>query len=234
MSNAKKADTLKQNDDNKAFSERFLKIVGSTATQDEIAKRINTSRQNVGNWISGKAKPDIYAIEKISKAYSVSTDYLLGLTDIQTKDGDVSAFCGVSGLSENAALHLLFNQHADIFNKMLESFVFDDFLSALHYLTEQSEYWIEQARQNDSISKLDLDYVDLYRYRAHKIFDLILDEFDRRTYQEELTKEINSKTKEHDIELQKQLDRLTYEYYASTSADEKAALANKIQELRNQ
>ena len=233
MSNAKNANNTIQSDESKAFSERFLKIVGGTATQDEIAKTIGTSRQNVGNWISGKAKPDIYALAKISKAYQVSTDYLLGLTDIQTKNGDVSAFCGVSGISENAALHLLFNQHADIFNKMIECFVFDDFLSVLHYLTEQSEYWIEQAKQNDNISKLDLDYVDLYRYRAHKIFDIILNEFDQRTYQEELTKEINSKTKEHDIELQKQLDRLTYEYYAATSEDEKTALANKIQELRN-
>ena len=64
------------------FQNRFRKIVGETATQEEIAKIVNSSRQNVGNWLSGKAKPDMNALTEIAKGYDVSVDFLLGLIDV--------------------------------------------------------------------------------------------------------------------------------------------------------
>lgn len=70
------------------FQERFKKLVGNS-TQEEVAKKIDTSRQNVGNWLGGKSRPDIYALAEISKAFSVSTDYLLGRTDIKSLDENV-------------------------------------------------------------------------------------------------------------------------------------------------
>lgn len=234
MSNAKKSDITKQNDDNKAFSERFLKIVGSIATQDEISKKIGTSRQNVGNWISGKAKPDIYALAKISKAYNVSTDYLLGLTDIQTKDGDTTAFCNVSGITENAATHFLFCRYPDILSRIFECDFFDDFISIINDVFECSFAWVEQAKQNNNVSKIDLDYIDLYRYRAHKIFDLILNEFDRREIDDETANEIIRKTTEKDIELYHRLDKLIYEYYSAVSAKDKDRLQKEISKIRKQ
>ena len=68
------------------FQERFRELVGDTATQEEIAKKVNTSRQNVGNWLKGKSKPDIYALAEIAKGYNVSTDYLLGLKNIKIEE----------------------------------------------------------------------------------------------------------------------------------------------------
>lgn len=234
MSNAKNANNTIQSDESKAFSERFLKIVGSTTTQDEIAKTIGTSRQNVGNWISGKAKPDIYALAKISKAYNVSTDYLLGLTDIQTKDGDTSAFCKVSGITENAATHFLFCRYPDILSRIFECDFFDDFMNVINDIFECSFMWVEQAKQNNNISKIDLDYIDLYRYRAHKVFDLILNEFDRREIDDVTANEIKRITTEHDLELYHKLDRLIYEYYSATSAKDKDRLQKEISEIRKQ
>lgn len=63
------------------FIDRFNEIVGANATQEEIAQKIGTSRQNVGNWLSGKSKPDICMIVNIAKAYGITTDYLLGVSD---------------------------------------------------------------------------------------------------------------------------------------------------------
>ena len=39
-----------ENDKKNVFQERFRELVGDTATQEEIAKKVNTSRQNC-EWI---------------------------------------------------------------------------------------------------------------------------------------------------------------------------------------
>lgn len=85
-----------------SFQERFKELVGDTATQEEIAGKVNTSRQNVGNWLNGKSKPDIYALAEISKGYGVSVDWLLGLTDVKTNDTTLSGVCEYTGLNEKA------------------------------------------------------------------------------------------------------------------------------------
>lgn len=94
---------------NLTFINRFIEITGkgeTQATQDDIAQKIGTSRQNVGNWLSGKTQPDIKALAAIAKAYNVSTDYLLGLTDVQSPDTDIQAICNYTGLSEKALKRL--------------------------------------------------------------------------------------------------------------------------------
>lgn len=89
------------------FQKRFKELVGDTATQEEIAGKVNTSRQNVGNWLNGKSKPDIYALAEISKGYGVSTDWLLGLTDIKTNNVTLQDTCKYTGLSEKAIHSIL-------------------------------------------------------------------------------------------------------------------------------
>ena len=76
------------NKEQNVFKDRFNEIVGSDATQEEIAQKIGTSRQNVGNWLSGRSKPDILALKNIAQAYDVSTNYLLGISDVKTSDAE--------------------------------------------------------------------------------------------------------------------------------------------------
>lgn len=52
-------------------------------TQDELAKKIYTSRSNIANYENGKNMPSIDILEKIAKLFGVSTDYLLGKSDIR-------------------------------------------------------------------------------------------------------------------------------------------------------
>lgn len=89
-----------------SFQERFKELVGDTATQEEIAGKVNTSRQNVGNWLNGKSKPDIYALAEISKGYGVSVDWLLGLTDVKTNDTTLSGVCEYTGLNEKSLKYI--------------------------------------------------------------------------------------------------------------------------------
>lgn len=53
--------------------------------QEDVAKILNTSKQNYGRYENGKRKLSIEDLIKLSKFYHVSTDYILGLEDTKYK-----------------------------------------------------------------------------------------------------------------------------------------------------
>lgn len=55
-------------------------------TQDELAKKIDTSRSNIANYENDKNMPSVDILEKLSKLFNVSTDYLLGKSDIRNPE----------------------------------------------------------------------------------------------------------------------------------------------------
>lgn len=46
-------------------------------SQEELAVKLDVSRQAVSKWEAGQANPDIENIMKLSKIYNVSTDFIL-------------------------------------------------------------------------------------------------------------------------------------------------------------
>ena len=46
-------------------------------SQDELAEKLDVSRQSVSKWESGKAIPDSAKILALSQLFDVSTDFLL-------------------------------------------------------------------------------------------------------------------------------------------------------------
>lgn len=55
-------------------------------TQDELAKKIDSSRSNIANYENGKNKPSVEILEKLAELFNVSTDYLLGKSDIRNPE----------------------------------------------------------------------------------------------------------------------------------------------------
>ena len=51
-------------------------------TQNDIAKLLGTTRQQIGKWENGVQKMGIDKYIILAKYYNVSLDYLAGLTDI--------------------------------------------------------------------------------------------------------------------------------------------------------
>lgn len=47
-------------------------------TQEQLSKKINTSRQNITNWETGYSIPSIELLTKLADFFECSTDYLLG------------------------------------------------------------------------------------------------------------------------------------------------------------
>ena len=52
-------------------------------TQQEISEQLDISRGIYGNYETGFAKPPIDVLEKLADYFNVSTDYLLGRTEIK-------------------------------------------------------------------------------------------------------------------------------------------------------
>lgn len=46
-------------------------------SQEQLAEKLDVSRQAISKWESGQANPDINNIMKLSNIYGVSTDYIL-------------------------------------------------------------------------------------------------------------------------------------------------------------
>lgn len=61
-------------------------------TQEELAKKINTSRSNIANYENDKNMPSIDVLEKLSKVFNCSIDYLLGKSNIKNYDKDKQEF----------------------------------------------------------------------------------------------------------------------------------------------
>lgn len=46
-------------------------------TQDQLAEKLNVTRQAVSNWETGKTQPDIEMLTKISEYFDVSVEHLI-------------------------------------------------------------------------------------------------------------------------------------------------------------
>ena len=81
------------------FDERLKELRKSLGiNQIEFDKRLNVTKQCISNWENNNIMPSIDMLIRISKTFSVSADYLLGLDDQRTLN--------VTGLSAEQIFHL--------------------------------------------------------------------------------------------------------------------------------
>lgn len=60
------------------FSEKLLTLrKANNLTQEQLAEKLDVSRQSVSKWESGQATPELEKIVAISAIFDVTTDYLL-------------------------------------------------------------------------------------------------------------------------------------------------------------
>lgn len=88
---------------NGVFPERLRKLLDDRGvTRTELARELNISRQAVSQYADGTGQPNADKLKTIANFFSVSSDYLLGLTEQQTADVDVQKMCAYTGLGEAA------------------------------------------------------------------------------------------------------------------------------------
>lgn len=91
-----------------AFSLRLKKLrEASGVNQAQLAEELGVSRGSISFYENGDRIPDIEFLFRMAKHFNVSSDWLLGLTDIQNPDTNISFALQCLGLSDSSAKTLL-------------------------------------------------------------------------------------------------------------------------------
>lgn len=81
------------------FEERIKELRTSTGlNQIQFGRKLFVTKQCISNWENGNIQPSIDMLIKIAQTFSVSADYLLGLSNECTLD--------VSGLTTEQIMHI--------------------------------------------------------------------------------------------------------------------------------
>lgn len=68
---------------NMNISEKILNLrKAHNLTQEQLAEKLNVSRQSVSKWESGQAMPEVEKLTALSSIFNVTTDYLLKPSEI--------------------------------------------------------------------------------------------------------------------------------------------------------
>lgn len=95
------AKAKKNSDYNSIFATRLRDLISKHETTiTEVANNINVTRQAVSAYQDGSSQPTADTLLKIANYFDVSTDYLLGKSDVQTSDITIKGICEYTGLSE--------------------------------------------------------------------------------------------------------------------------------------
>ena len=88
-------------DNKKIIGSRINSALAMNNTlQKELAKQLNVKDNIVSYWCKGDRTPNTSQIIQIANYLNVSTDYLLGVTDVATTDKDLKFVCDYTGLDE--------------------------------------------------------------------------------------------------------------------------------------
>lgn len=94
-------------DNKKIIGSRINSALAMNNTlQKELAKQLNVKDNIVSYWCKGDRTPNTTQIIQIANYLNVSTDYLLGITDVATTDKDLKFVCEYTGLDEKSVKYL--------------------------------------------------------------------------------------------------------------------------------
>ena len=106
----------------KTFVKRLLELLDENdITQIELAKRIGITNVTISRYIGGERKPRIEIVVKMAEFFHVSTDYLLGLSDVRETFENNNA--SVSKIHSKLDSMGLFNTKKELSNSQINMIV---------------------------------------------------------------------------------------------------------------
>lgn len=87
------------------FASRLSEICGKGETK-ALSDALNCTTQAISQFKSGISVPKLENLAKIAKHYDVSTDWLLGLSDVKSVDENVKIACETAKISQESVLAL--------------------------------------------------------------------------------------------------------------------------------
>ena len=122
------------------FAERFRELRGDM-TQDKFADFVGISRPTVGFYENGDRLPDALVLKKIAEKCRVSSDWLIGLSDVKNTDMNIHSVSEITGLSSSSIEFLcITKRHKDACLKIgtqKKHYVID----VLNYILENLDYF---------------------------------------------------------------------------------------------
>ena len=84
------------------FKKRFGELAKRYETRAAFADALGLSRQSVNFWLNGERVPDAENLISVCSKLGVSSDWLLGLSEIPSRNEDMQTAHLLTGLSEQA------------------------------------------------------------------------------------------------------------------------------------
>ena len=165
-------------------------LIEARMTQKHLALESGVSEAAITSWLGGRdkkryAEPKAMGLKDVANALNVSTDYLLGITEIPTADTDIKAICEYTGLTSKAVEEICFSNGRLEFDVM-------DYLIRSARLRELASYLRSASRD---IWMLDEALTQIKRKAesegADKFANFILDLREKKEFREwSLVKEV--------------------------------------------
>lgn len=167
------------------FSKRLVQLREQRGiTQQELADKLEITRQSLSLYEKAERTINIELLAKIADFFDVSTDYLMGRTDVSSMNEDIQTVGKVTGLSENAINNIIELQTFPNSFKILDYFLEykDDggmhsiFQMANEMFKMKDKLLIEGKRvYNDNLLKDDHEkFKEAQNLLQNTIFDVIL------------------------------------------------------------
>lgn len=173
------------------FTRRFRELQGERSNT-EFADFLGLSRQTVGFYCNGDRLPDVITLLQIAEKCSVSTDYLLGQSDVRTQVPEIQSICKYTGLTESAVewTHSIstdkakshsvsaFIEHEGFHHALTDICTLGE-AQLLAEMERTSEIPITPERRRDSgVGYLipGYEYLSLLEYRISEMLKLVVDE----------------------------------------------------------
>ena len=80
-------------------------------SQNKLSKKINVSQQTIGSWETSRTEPSYDNLQKLSKLFNVSIDYLLGYSDIRNSNEILTPDKELAYILSDPDMHVAFQDY---------------------------------------------------------------------------------------------------------------------------
>jgi len=137
-----------------------IALAEGNISQKVLADFLGIKRQTVSQYCLGQSAPDFKTLCKIADYFELSSDYLLGRTDVKTTETTLRSVCDYTGLSEKTVENLHFNMQAygktfsRCISKVISNLYFNYFLNSILRLLLLKDSRTSEIKQNVEINML--------------------------------------------------------------------------------
>ena len=134
--------------------------------QKELAQYLNVPDNTISYFCSGKRTPNVQQIAEIAKRLEISTDYLLGVSDVMSADTATRELCLTLGLNDIAIESLQEDSNSRIQNVINFLFLQHHYARNIRHAQKSDEFekmFADRAENENSVLMLLSEFLSILR-----------------------------------------------------------------------